>query len=239
MKNSFFRFKKFEVRQENTAMKVTTDGCLFGAWVANELKNITVPAILDIGAGTGLLSLMIAQQSAAMFDAVELEDGAAKQAAENFLNSPWADRLKLIHDDILAGTINRKYEVIISNPPFYEHELASSSNSKNIAHHGEGLTLDQLPGIIKKYLDINGRFYFLLPFKRMKEILGLFHKNGLNITQLILVKQTVDHDPFRFMLEGSFHQTKDYTQSELSITNEHREYTPEFISLLKDYYLYL
>ena len=149
-------------------MKVTTDGCLFGAWCAEEIQNTKVKSqnALDIGSGTGLLSLLMAQKNAIKIDAIELVKEAAEQATENVASSPWKENINVIQADILEWNTANKYDVIISNPPFYESELRSGKTTKNIAHHDEGLKLDDLFRFIKHHLTNDGIFFLLLPAKR-------------------------------------------------------------------------
>ena len=243
MSNTYFRFKQFIVHQGRCAMKVTTDGCLFGAWVADKIQDREPGLkVLDIGTGTGLLSLMLAQKNpTAEIEAKEIDKEAASQAAENVNMSPWKEQVSVMHTDAKLYSTNKNYDLIISNPPFYEDELKSHDDSKNIAHHSSALTLDGLLGIIKKSLSENGSFYLLLPYKRQEELPALFNKHFLLTTEKTLVRQTTRHDYFRVMLAGT-HQSnpvKEQHAREISIKNEQQEYTPEFTSLLKDYYLSL
>ena len=236
-------------------MKVTTDGCLFGAWVAERVRRresgVGSPesgagSILDIGSGTGLLSLMIAQQCNAEISTVEIDKESFEQASENVAASPWADRIKVFHadarDPIAIGfEFSNKYDVIISNPPFYENELNGENLKKNLAHHNQGLLLWQLLTIIKKNLKPDGTFFLLLPHKRNVEIRKLLTESELAIRQLIIVRQSTKHNFLRVMLAGKI-RTEKNTETlidEIFIKNEHDQYTPEFVNLLKDYYLYL
>ena len=144
MANSYFQFKQFTIRQDRCAMKVTTDGCLFGAWAAEKINSVTHPdyfgkelvinSCIDIGTGTGLLALMMAQQSKLFIDTIEIDKDAFEQASENIAASPWAGRIKIIHRDAKGFTSQNKYNVIISNPPFYEKELKGQDAKKNLAH---------------------------------------------------------------------------------------------------------
>jgi tRNA1Val (adenine37-N6)-methyltransferase len=146
MPNPYFRFKQFTVYHDRTAMKVTTDACLFGAW-SSEIINKGLFAkdnALEIGAGTGLLSLMVAQKNNITIDAVEIDASASQQAAENIVASPWKERISIHHSDILRFDNHKKYDCIFSNPPFYENEIDSINDKKNLAHHGLGLKLDVL-----------------------------------------------------------------------------------------------
>jgi len=147
MGNPYFRFKQFMVYQDRCAMKVTTDACLFGAWCAMEIENakLKIKNVLDIGAGTGLLSLMAAQRNRHItIDAVEIENEAAAQAQSNIEASPWRDRIHLYATDIRSFQSLVKYDAIISNPPFYEKEIVSADREKNTAHHSTDLELEQL-----------------------------------------------------------------------------------------------
>ena len=225
-------------------MKVTTDSCLFGAWVAEEVRSQTsyrvgVRSLLDIGAGTGLLSLMIAQKNNISIDAIEIDKDAFLQASENIAASPWSERIKISHADIKYFHPPAKYDIIISNPPFYENEWQSESLQRNTAHHSSELLLTDLLEIISDFLKPGGRFYLLLPYKRHEEIMKLLDQKKIFLSQKILVRQSDDHAYFRFMIEGCFERSAGTITKELSIKNKNNEYTEEFTTLLKDYYLYM
>lgn len=224
-------------------MKVTTDACLFGAWVAEALKcNGNVKNVLDIGAGTGLLSLMIAQKNLdSQIDAIEIDEEAYEQAKENVAISSFAEQINVINGDVKTVAFPKKYDAIISNPPFYEREIPSTDQKKNIAHHHSGLTLDELLPIIGRSLTAQGMFYLLLPFKRNEEIKKMLLKQKLFASKLVFVKQSTKHDYFRIMLSGILSNTRETETAidELAIWNDEQEYTNEFVDLLKDYYLNL
>jgi tRNA1Val (adenine37-N6)-methyltransferase len=238
MSNSYFQFKQFTVHQDKCAMKVCTDACLFGAWVASKIGNkITgVNHVLDIGAGTGLLSLIIAQKTNnTIIEAVEIDKNAAAQARENFISSPWHNRMNVIEGDIKTIQLSSKYDLVISNPPFYENDLKSPDNAKNIAHHSADLSLLELIGIAKKLLTPKGKIAILLPSRRAAD----FEKQSTNadffIEQKTLVKQTEKHEPFRVMyLLG---MTEMNIKTDYMSIKQKEHYTPEFISLLKEFYL--
>jgi len=228
-------------------MKVTTDGCLFGAWAADESQipiavgtKVKIKNALDIGAGTGLLSLMLAQKNlSCSIDAIELDKEAFEQAKENIVASPFVERIHIIQGDAKIFPFTKKYDLIISNPPFYENEIKSSDKKKNIAHHHSGLSLDELFDIIKSHLSTQGTFYLLLPFKRNKEVQKLLLKQSLFVSKIVLVKQSTKHDYFRVMIEGRLNPD-DLSETfidEISVWNDQQEYTNEFRELLKDYYL--
>jgi len=239
MGNPSFEFKQFTVFHNHCAMKVTTDACLFGAWIAKKIceKNCHGKKLLDIGTGSGLLSLMTAQQNDLLIDAVEIDGLAAKQASDNFSSSPFGNNLKIIHSDILHFNQDG-YDCIISNPPFYEAELTSPKQEKNIAHHSQQLKWKELLSIINQKLNYDGTFFLLLPFKRKKEIEISLATNQLFINEIITVRQTNQHLPFRCMIMGSKKEST-HSSNDLSICDDKKQYTPTFIQLLKDYYLYL
>src|SRR5689334_19640143 len=137
MPNPYFRFKQFTVFHDRCAMKVTTDACLFGAWCAQEIQCLQpVPRhLLDIGTGTGLLCLLIEQKNELPIEAVEIDPDAAQQARENVAASPWKHKIQIHHADILSCHPEQEFDCIVSNPPFYENELASQQDQKNLAHH--------------------------------------------------------------------------------------------------------
>lgn len=238
MPNPYFQFKQFTVNHNRCAMKVTTDSCLFGAWCAHELANRNADAgnVLDVGAGSGLLTLMLAQQVRANFTAVEIDAEAAAQATENVEASPWKSNISVIANSVL-NLDAKKFDYIISNPPFYESELPSANAQKNIAHHSQGLLLSQLLNFIATHLTPDGIFFLLLPAKR-KDVEGLIQQNNLHINKQASVKQTPDHAPFRTMFQGSLNATP-MQSTEIVIQSNQREYTPEFKALLSPYYLYL
>lgn len=244
MPNSYFQFKQFTIQQDRCAMKVTTDACLFGGWVVKEIENrkSEVGNLLDIGAGTGLLSLMITQKSDRLIiDAIEIDDKTTGQAKENAKASPWKERITIINADARAFHFEKKYDLILSNPPFYEKELRSATESRNLAHHSDELKLSELLSIIKNNLTVDGSFFILLPYKRNEEIRKLFKEQELHIEKIVFVRQSVKHDYFRIMLKGKLQeqQNEETEFEELSIWNAEKEYTNEFIQMLRDYYLHL
>ena len=239
MPNDYFQFKQFEIRQDKCAMKVCTDACLFGAFAANR-SPLTANRILDVGSGTGLLSLMLAQKLPdAKIDAVEIDAEAAQQAKENFESSPWKERLNIYNDSILqfAGSAIQQYDLIISNPPFYENDLKSDDEKRNIALHSSDLKLQELITIADKLLKSNGSFFVLLPYHRTANFLQLI-QDKFNLHEKLFIKQTPKHNYFRsiFWLTK---QASTQHQSEIIIKKETNKYSEEFILLLRDFYLYL
>lgn len=242
MPNPYFQFKQFTIFHDRCAMKVTTDACLFGAWCAAEIQKRYTDAqktLLDIGTGTGLLSLLIAQKNNLQIEAVEIDTEAAQQAKENAASSPWKENIAIVNNDILNIKVEAQYDFVVSNPPFYENELSSQQQKKNLAHHSSHLTLSQLLPFIKNSLTDEGLFFLLLPFKRIHQIESLLTGHQLHANKKVIVQQSVLHQPFRVMLMGSKENGTETTVSHLSIWNEKQQYTDEFVALLKDYYLAL
>jgi len=238
MANTYFEFKQFTIHQDRCAMKVTTDSCLFGAFLSQQIPK---GKVLDIGTGTGLLALMLARQSELLIDAIEIDRDAFEQAVENVGASPWAGRIKIIHTDAKEFIAESRYDAIVSNPPFYEKELKGDDAKRNLAHHNEGLLLPELLEIIKRSLAPDGTFYLLLPFKRNDEIKQLLAANEFVIREMVLVRQSVNHDYFRIMLAGKFNTEEPVKTiiDEMAIKDKDGNYTSAFTFLLKNYYLHL
>lgn len=239
MGNTFFRFKQFTVQQAGSAMKVCTDACIQGAFTAAHIRR-QQPApqrVLDIGTGTGLLALMLAQEGAYPVDAVELDAAAAQQAAENFAASPWADRLTVYHRDISDFNPGITYPFIISNPPFFENSLKGPQARRTAAMHTVSLGYEGLLGGIVRLLATGGSFSVLLPCGEFDRFRRLAEEAGFCLQHLLEVRQTPGHSPFRSV--GVFGQAEASQMEELTIRDAQRQYTPAFVSLLKEYYLYL
>ena len=236
MSNNYFAFKQFTVQQSDCALKVCTDACLFGAWVAHQLTSNPPSSILDIGTGTGLLSLQLAQKlPSAFIDAVELDPAAATQAAQNAA----ASTLNIqVHNTDIKNYGGKKYQHIISNPPFFENDLKSEHALKNQAMHSTTLTLQNLFSCVDDLLEPAGSFSVLLPFTRANEVESLAQSQGFTVMHKAVVQQTPNHTPFRAMY--IFGKAAFMEASETSIViKENEQYTPAFIFYLKDYYLYL
>ena len=176
-------------------MKVCTDSCVFGAWAAN-LAN-TKNRILDIGAGTGLLMLMLAQKSLSKIDGIEIEPGCYQQLKSNLALSPWNDRLQAFEGDVRGYPFTEKYDFIISNPPFFSSDLLSKSGTNRIARHSLELNLHQLFRIVTGLLTVDGHFALLLPFHRLEEAREISLKSGLRVLHQVTVFPTPEHNPFR------------------------------------------
>jgi tRNA1Val (adenine37-N6)-methyltransferase len=243
MANSYFKFRQFTIHQHKCAMKVCTDACLFGALVANNIFSTTqtkdVLQCLDIGTGTGLLSLMIAQKNNHLkIDAIEIEAPAAEQATENIAASPWADNIQVFKKDILTFETGKEYHYIFSNPPFFKDDLKSAVKDKNNAKHDTSLSLLQLLQVVNRQLATTGVFAVLLPYHRVDHFIAESKKMGLYLSKQVLVKQTIKHKFFRGILFFKRTQTEPEL-SEIIIKDAENNYPPEFAAALKDYYLFL
>ncbi|HEY1869635.1 MAG TPA: methyltransferase, partial [Chitinophagaceae bacterium] len=212
------------------------------AWAAHEMKNekLIMNNVLEVGSGTGLLSLMFAQKNnSSNIDGIEIDEQAYEQAKENVIASPFADKINIIRGDAKTVSLSKKYDIILSNPPFYENEIRSENEKRNIAHHYAGLLIEELLKIIKENLSADGVFYLLLPFKRNEEIKRVLFKQNLFISKIAFVKQSTKHGYFRLMVKGKLNNKKkeETLIDEISICDDQQKYTDDFRELLKDYYL--
>ena len=238
MPNPYFQFKQFMIRQDQCAMKVCTDACILGAWFAN--KTPPWSQVLDIGSGTGLLMLMLAQKHKGEIRGIELDLDAYRQLQHNIGQSPWRQMLKVFPGDVRSFTFPDKFDFIISNPPFYEGDLAAASDADNLARHSKELTLAELLAVIDANLTAEGSFGILLPYQRS----AWFEEQaasayGFSLREKLLVRQTPHHDFFRSILYFSRRRESFVPTSELTIQNNEGVYTQDFNELMREYYLYL
>ncbi|WP_286755810.1 methyltransferase [Roseivirga sp. UBA838] len=238
MANTFFRFKQFKVEQAQCAMKVTTEACIFGALSAQLSQPHNPNRILDIGTGTGLLALMKAQHTQCAIDAVEINDEAFLQARENFYVSPWKNRLSLFHTDIDHFEPNTTYDLIISNPPFFENHLQGENSAKNQALHTNTLGYHQLAVCINRLLSPKGNAHILLPPQPMQVFEALAKDLGLYTQQKVSIYNRPGSALFREVV--SIGRTPINTTKQNFIIREvGNEYSKEFVGLLQPYYLHL
>ncbi|MBK0402110.1 methyltransferase [Adhaeribacter sp. BT258] len=234
MANAYFQFKQFRINQDRTAMKVCTDSCVLGAWA--EVKD--AKQILDIGTGTGLLSLMVAQRSHAQITAVEIDAAAAAQAEENFAESPWKNRIVLAQKSLQQfGQENQQqFDVIICNPPFFQASLKSPDTARTIAKHTQELPFEDLVHFVKQFLTPEGIFYLLLPPAEAEVFRNLAFKEKLFPARELQLFTQPDGKHLRTIYAYSFWEKPTQKQS-LIIRNPDQAYTADFATLLKDYYL--
>lgn len=236
-KNTFFQFKQFKIDQGQTAMKVTTEGCIFGAWVARQA--ISSERILDIGTGTGLLSLMLAQELAeAEIHAVEINEEAANQARQNFKESSWNGRLSIHQQTIQEFQNEGKFDLIISNPPFFKQSLNSPKANVNLARHDDSLSQQDLIDAIKLNLSQEGRAYILYPEREANSFRQLAIEEGMFPVEELTVFNSPDSKIFRTIMAYT-KQDSSLEKSDLVIKDTEGNYTRDFVELLKEYYLHL
>ena len=238
MPNPYFKFKQFTIYQDRCAMKVCTDACILGAWFAD--KAPAWSSVLDIGSGTGLLMLMLAQKHKGEIRGIELDLNAFRQLQDNIGQSPWRQMLRVFPGDARTFSFPGKFDFIITNPPFYEGDLCAASQAANLARHSKELTLSELLEVIDVNLSPEGSFGILLPYRRTAwfEEQATTHF-GFSLRERLLVRQTPRHDFFRSILYFSRHLEKFATTSELTIQDDDGDYSEDFTELMRDYYLYL
>ena len=241
MANNYFQFKKFTVRQDKCAMKVSTDACIQGAWAARYFSKHTIQHVLDIGTGTGLLSLMLAQQlSTAAISAIEINEQACEQARENFNLSPWHNRLDAQHSSLQNFMLGNegKYDVIICNPPFFHNQLQSAQKERNDARHSVSLDKEQLAIGVSTLLTREGSCCVLYPESEWNDWLRVAKKYGLFAEAILKIKPKLNTPPNRVI--GIFSKQKQtVTESEFIIYHAEKNYTAQFIELMQSYYLNL
>jgi tRNA1Val (adenine37-N6)-methyltransferase len=219
-------------------MKVCTDACLFGAWVADKLekKIFSAKKIFDIGCGTGLLSLMIAQKTETIIDAIEIDLDAFLQATKNVADSPYKNQVNIFHGPIEQFFIHEKYDFIICNPPFYENQLKSNNNAKNMAMHGTTLSFSALALALKNNLSDIGNAAILMPHARVTDFKKELTNNQLFINEQLHIAHAPNKKYFRSVLVIST-QKKNFLEKDISIKTNSGLYSEDFTKLLADYYL--
>lgn len=234
MGRNFFRFKQFLIKQESAAMKVGTDGVLLGAWA--EINNIN--SVLDIGTGSGVIALMLAQRSNAIVHAVEIDQSSALQAKYNFENSPWSSRMTIDSISLQEFTkkSNSKFDLIVSNPPYFNKSLKSPSPERTLTRHTDELpNVDLLDGV-KKLLAPDGRFCAIFPYTEGNIFIAEATNYGLYCNRKLFVQTKPDKPIIRILTEFSLHKNR-LPDSTISIHTSNGEYTHEYKKLTVDFYL--
>ena len=199
MSNPFFQFKQFTIRHDKCAMKVGTDGVLLGAWAGTESCN----RILDIGTGTGLIALMLAQRSKAAIDAIDIEADACLQAQENAESSLFAGRINVFHSDLVdfAQASTHLYDLIVSNPPYFVDSLKCPNLQRNTARHTDTLTLEDLLQYSRKLLAPQGRIALILPYDQKDRLTDCIQTQNLFLSKEVSVIPVPDAQPKRLLAE--------------------------------------
>ena len=243
---SKFQFKQFSLEQDRCAMKIGTDGVLLGAWTPIDNNPFS---ILDIGTGTGIIALMLAQRSAAeQIDALEIDEDAYEQATDNFENSPWNDRLFCFHagldefveeleDDPSDSELAQQYDLIVSNPPFYSEDYKSSNDQRDLARFQDAMPFEELIEAAALLLSENGIFSVITPFKEEENFLALAKEYELYPIKITRLKGTPTTETKRSLLAFSRNSVSNFPVDELIIETERHIYTAGYIALTKDFYL--
>ena len=232
-----FQFKQFSVEQDRCAMKIGTDGVLLGAWTPIP-DNIF--SVLDVGAGTGIIALMLAQRSfAEQIDALEIDEEAYEQAVENFENSPWSDRLFCFHAglDEFVEEPEDEYDLIISNPPFYTEDYKTENEQRDLARFADAMPFEDLVEAADLLLSENGIFSAIIPYKEEEKFIALAKDFDLFPIKITRVKGTPTTEIKRSLLAFSRHISENFPVDELVIETSRHIYTEEYIALTKDFYL--
>jgi len=234
---SSFQFKQFSLVQEQSAMKVGTDGVLLGAWA----KAADSSSILDIGTGTGLIAIMMAQKAKnAKIDAVEIDKKAFEEAKSNMANAPWADRLSVVQSSIqdYAKLSDSSYDLIVSNPPFFSGGTLSSNNTRNNIRHTTKLPHGDLLAAVRRLLTPEGRFCVILPLIEGLRLREMGERYGLYCSHLTQVKPKADKSVERLLLQFELNKEVETVEDDLIIQHDERNhYTEEYIALTGAFYL--
>jgi len=236
MANNYFNFKQFTINQQRSAFKVGTDGVLLGAYADTE----GVKRILDIGTGTGLIALMLAQRSDAEITGIEPDYESCQHAIENVRNSKWGNRIHILNTDFQYFSCDSlKFDLIVTNPPFFSGSLKNPDNRKSVSRHNDKLPGEDILAGTLKFLDDNGRLQLILPVPEAKSFLEKAVEYGFYCNDLLKIKPTEKSDIKRLIL--SFSRKKSIiTEKLISIeTDERHRYSAEYINLTKEYYLNL
>ena len=236
MSNTSFAFKQFTIKQDLCAMKVGTDAVLLGAWIIpNGSSNI-----LDIGTGTGIISLMLAQKSKAEIDAIDIDENAVIQAKQNISESKFSNNIIVNHISFqeFAKSSDKKFNLIVTNPPYFEQSLKSSDQKRSHARHADVLPFEDLLDGVIKLLDPKGKFCLILPKLEAEKFRALAEKKGLHLSKLLRIKSRADKDTDkRHIMQFEFTPTE-FSETTLVIEQQERhQYTSEYKELTKDYYV--
>lgn len=231
-----FQFKKFTIHQDRCAMKIGTDGVLLGAWVPLDHN---IHSILDIGTGTGVIGLMLAQRSAAgVIDGIEIDADAYEQAVENFESSLWGDRLFCYHASFQEFVVemDEEYDLIITNPPFFTENFKTQDKQRDLARFEDALPFEHIIGGSVQLLSESGKVAMIIPYKEEERLLKLANQAGLFPERITRVKGTPSTEIKRSLLLLSF-ESQDPIIDTLIIEKERHQYTQEYMALTSDFYL--
>lgn len=230
---SIFEFKQFSLHHGNPGLKISTEACLFGAWSSLKAQG----KCLDIGTGCGLLASMLAQANpTCSTKALEIHPEVAKIASENFNRSPFKERLQAIEANVLTFKSEEKFDFICSNPPFFTNHLAASDEAKHMAIHADHLSPVDLAASIDRLLTKEGEFAVLYPADVLAQFEQSLQVNGLFLHEKVTIHSNPSSPVLRVMANGS-RKNNPIKQDRINIKTELGEYSPEFIELLRPYYI--
>lgn len=235
MANPYFIFKQFTIRHDKCAMKVGTDGVLLGAWAHTG----SAKRILDVGTGTGLIALMLAQRTVAKIDAIDIDESASQQAEENIEASPFHRQIHIFHaslEDYQAST-DQRYDLIVSNPPYFSQSLKSPDEKRSKARHDDSLSLEELIMGCTKMLNTDGRIALILPVEQEERLTAVAQENLLYKIRQTNVIPVMGDQVKRILIELSPTPVPGFSVEDLTIEIERHHYTKEYQSLTRDYYL--
>lgn len=230
-----FTFKQFVVRDDKSSMKVGTDAVILGSWVNTNLAK----TILDIGTGSGIIALMMAQRSSAAIDAIDIDPASAEQAKQNFEASEWNVRLSIFHCSLqeYKKKQEKKYDLIITNPPYFNDSLHSPDKNRNIARHNNKLSFEELIICVNDLLSQDGRFALILPVIENTKFREKAFVYGLFPLQELFVYPKKGKEVNRICTEFSFKRSLTVEKNSLTIRNDDNTFTPDYIDLTKEFYL--
>jgi tRNA1Val (adenine37-N6)-methyltransferase len=234
---SKFQFKQFSIEQDRCAMKIGTDGVLLGAWTPIENNPFS---ILDVGTGTGIIALMLAQRcNAEQIDALEIDEEAYEQSVDNFENSTWSERLFSYHAglDEFVEEPEDEYDLIVSNPPFYTEDYKTESEQRDKARFQDAMPFEDLIEAAHLLLSENGIFSVIIPFKEEAAFLALAKEYELYPLKITRVKGTPTTEIKRSLLAFGRNENHNLIIDELVIETSRHIYTKEYIDLTKAFYL--
>lgn len=229
-----FHFQTFSLNHHRSTMKVGTDAVLLGIWT--ELTG--VKSVLDVGAGCGIISLLLASRKTLAADAVELDRDSFEEASRNFAESPFSDRLRIFHSDFndFVPPENKKYDLIVSNPPFFINDLQSKDPKKSLARHTQSMTYEQLVNGAVRLLNPEGKISVVLPYRESRFFLQVVQDAGFFVEKKMLIFPMLGKEPNRINLLFARQPADEQTEM-FTIRDEDGKFTSQYVDLVKDFYV--